>query len=161
MKKTTFFLLFLTFLFYFNKPTNHHHQMITSNKSKRQVFASSFFFFPFSWIMAPSTSSSSTSSSSSVTLSFHDLSPEAIKKLTPSEALLCHLENAQLAHRVCVARALKEEVEPVDRCALTWGEVQQRYRQWAEYRPPFHDAAAQEKWTKFWTPKRQKAADAA
>lgn len=103
----------------------------------------------------------SSSSSSSPSFSFHDLSTEAVKKLTPSEALMCHLENAQLAHRVCVAKAFKDEVEPVERCALTWGEVMQRYRQWAEYRPPFQDEEAVQKWSKYWTPKRQSAADAA
>lgn len=94
-------------------------------------------------------------------LAFHDLSPEAIKKLTPSEALLQHLENAQLAHRVCVARAIRDDEAPVDVCALTWGEVMQRYRQWAEYRPPFQDKEAQSRWSKYWTSKRIAAADAA
>lgn len=92
--------------------------------------------------------------SSSDALAFHDLGNEAVAKLSPSEALLRHLENAQLAHRVCVARAMKEKEDPVDSCALSWGEVMQRYRQWSEYRPPFQDSEARGKWFKYWTPKR-------
>ncbi|KEG08058.1 hypothetical protein DQ04_08111000 [Trypanosoma grayi] len=86
---------------------------------------------------------------------FHDVSNDAIKNMTPSEALQKHLENAQLAHRVCVAKALKAEVPPVENCALTWGEVLIRYQAWAEYRPPFQDSVAQAKYTKYWTKKRQ------
>eukprot|EP00796_Vickermania_ingenoplastis_P007849 gene7849-5477_t len=109
-----------------------------------------------------------------VPLAFHDLSSEAILNMPPSEALLKHLENAQLAHRVCVARALKPTLypeltpnngddapNPVDLCALTWGEVMQRYRQWAEYRPPFESKEAKSLWSKYWTKKRQAQADAA
>lgn len=93
-------------------------------------------------------------------LAFHDVSNDAIKKMPPSEALQKHLENAQLAHRVCVAKALKAGVPPVEKCALTWGEVVQRYNEWAHYRPPFQDSEAQKKYTKFWTKKRQAADDA-
>ncbi|EAN84069.1 hypothetical protein C3747_31g1637c [Trypanosoma cruzi] len=86
---------------------------------------------------------------------FHDVSNDAIKHMTPSEALQKHLENAQLAHRVCVAKALKAEEAPVEKCALTWGEVLIRYQAWAEYRPPFQDSVAQSKYKKYWTKKRQ------
>lgn len=92
-------------------------------------------------------------------LAFHDVSNEAIKSMTPSEALQKHLENAQLAHRVCVAKALKAGEPPVEKCALTWGEVVMRYNQWADYRPPFQDSAAQKVYSKFWTKKRQMADD--
>lgn len=92
-------------------------------------------------------------------LAFHDLSNEAIRGMQPSEALQKHLENAQLAHRVCVAKALKANEAPVDKCALTWGEVVLRYNQWAEYRPAFQDSAAQKTYSKFWTKKRQAADD--
>lgn len=77
-----------------------------------------------------------------------------------SEALQKHLENAQLAHRVCVAKALKANEAPVEKCALTWGEVVQRYNEWAYYRPAFQDSEAQKKYSKFWTKKRQQADDA-
>lgn len=83
-------------------------------------------------------------------LAFHDLSSEAIVGLQPSEVLLRHLENAQLAHRVCVAKAMKANEDVVEHCSLTWGEVMQRYRQWAEYRPPFQDTTAMTRWKKFW-----------
>lgn len=92
-------------------------------------------------------------------LAFHDVSNEAIAHMTPSEALQKHLENAQLAHRVCVAKALKAGVPPQEQCALTWGEVVQRYNQWSEYRPPFQDSVAQGKYNKYWTKKRQAADD--
>ncbi|KAK7198448.1 hypothetical protein NESM_000805100 [Novymonas esmeraldas] len=95
----------------------------------------------------------------SQSLAFHDVSNEAIKNMQASEALQKHLENAQLAHRVCVAKALKAEVPPVEKCALTWGEVVLRYRQWSDYRPPFQDSAAQAAYSKFWTKKRQLADD--
>lgn len=85
---------------------------------------------------------------------YNDLSKEAIAKMTPSEALYKHLCNAQTAHRVCVAKALKNEESPVEKCALTWGEVVMRYNQWSEYRPPFQDGEAQKKYSKFWTKKR-------
>lgn len=96
----------------------------------------------------------------SAPLAFHNLSPEAVRKMSPSDALTRHLENAQLAHRVCVARALKAEEPVVEKCALTWGEVVQRYNEWAYYRPPFQDSDAQKKYSKFWTKKRQASDDA-
>ncbi|EPY29907.1 hypothetical protein STCU_03014 [Strigomonas culicis] len=89
----------------------------------------------------------------------YDLSDEAIAHMPASEALQKHLANAQLAHRVCVAKALKAEKSPVESCALTWGEVLLRYQQWADYRAPFQDAAAQKTYMKFWTKKRQAAED--
>lgn len=92
-------------------------------------------------------------------LGFHDLSNETIRNMPASEALQKHLENAQLAHRVCVAKALKAEQSPVERCALTWGEVVMRYNQWADYRPPFQDSEAQKMYSKFWTKKRIAADD--
>ncbi|CAJ1006019.1 hypothetical protein Q4I28_001336 [Leishmania naiffi] len=92
-------------------------------------------------------------------LALHDLSNEAIQHMQASEALQKHLENAQLAHRVCVAKSLKANEPPVEKCALTWGEVVMRYSQWAEYRPAFQDSGAQKKYSKYWTKKRQAADD--
>lgn len=92
-------------------------------------------------------------------LAFHDLSTEAITGMPASEALQKHLENAQLAHRVCVAKALKAGTAPVESCSLTWGEVVMRYNQWAEYRAPFQDGDAQKKYSKYWTKKRMAAED--
>lgn len=92
-------------------------------------------------------------------LAFHDLSNEAIKNMSASDALHQHLENAQLAHRVCVAKALKAGEPPVEKCALTWGEVVMRYNQWSEYRAPFQDSEAQKKYSKYWTKKRMAADD--
>ncbi|CCW60264.1 unnamed protein product [Phytomonas sp. EM1] len=91
---------------------------------------------------------------------FHDLSNEAIRSMPPSEALQKHLENAQLAHRICVAKALKADESVEERCALTWGEVVLRYKQWADYRPPFQFSEAQKKYNAYWTPKRLAADDA-
>lgn len=62
-------------------------------------------------------------------LALHDLSNEAIRNMPASQALRKHLENAQLAHRVCVAKALKNDEDAVEKCALTWGEVVMRYSQ--------------------------------
>ncbi|KAH8613403.1 hypothetical protein ERJ75_000794500 [Trypanosoma vivax] len=90
---------------------------------------------------------------------FHDVSTETVRALRPSEALQRHLENAQLAHRLCVARALKADESPVEKCALTWGEVLVRYQAWSEYRQPFQDAAALARYGKYWTKKRQEADD--
>ncbi|CAD2217104.1 hypothetical protein AGDE_03762 [Angomonas deanei] len=90
---------------------------------------------------------------------YHNLSNDAIRGMPASEALQKHLENAQLAHRLCVAKALKGEENVVDKCALTWGEVLLRYQQWADYRAPFQDSDAQKKYSKYWTKKRQNAED--
>lgn len=87
-------------------------------------------------------------------MSFHDVSKEALKNKSPSQALTMHLENAQLAHRQCVSKAVKDSQDPVDKCALTWGEVHIRYQAWASYREPFQDAVAEQKYNKFWTRKR-------
>ncbi|CCW68466.1 unnamed protein product [Phytomonas sp. Hart1] len=91
---------------------------------------------------------------------FHDLSNEAIRSMLPSEALQKHLENAQLAHRICVAKALKAEESVEEQCSLTWGEVLLRYNQWANYRPPFEFSEAKKKYNAFWTPKRLAAEEA-
>ena len=87
-------------------------------------------------------------------MSFHDVSKEAIKFKGASEVLTMHLENAQLAHRQCVSKALKDARDPVDTCALTWGEVHVRYQAWASYREPFEDTVAQSAYNKYWTRKR-------
>lgn len=85
---------------------------------------------------------------------FHDVSKEAVKFKAPSEVLTLHLENAQLAHRQCVAKATKENADPVDKCALTWGEVYLRYQAWAAYREPFQDSQGEQKYSKYWTKSR-------
>jgi hypothetical protein len=92
---------------------------------------------------------------------FHDVSPQTIKdtKMLASEALQKHLENAQAAHRVCLRSAKKDGVDPVDKCALTWHEVWQRYRAWAIYRAPFQDEAGRTAWTKAWPKKAQEKFD--
>ncbi|CUE97976.1 Hypothetical protein, putative [Bodo saltans] len=87
-------------------------------------------------------------------MSFHDVSKDAIKFKQPSEVLTLHLENAQLAHRQCVAKATKENRDAVETCSLTWGEVHIRYQAWASYREPFEDSKAQAAYSKYWTRKR-------
>lgn len=89
-----------------------------------------------------------------MTNEFHDVSKETIKFKSASEVLTLLLENAQLAHRQCVSKALKHNQDPVDKCALTWGEVHIRYQAWASYREPFQDTAAETKYSKFWTKSR-------
>jgi hypothetical protein len=90
---------------------------------------------------------------------FHDVSADAIKGLSASEVLTRHLENAQLAHRQCLAKAIKEGADPVDRCNLTWGEVLVRYQAWGAHREPFQTAEAEHMWAKKWTKKQQEAFD--
>jgi hypothetical protein len=94
------------------------------------------------------------SASTTREMSFHDVSKEAIKFKQPGEILTMHLENAQLAHRQCVGKAMIENRDAVDTCALTWGEVHIRYQAWASYREPFEDSVAQTNYSKHWTRKR-------
>ena len=92
---------------------------------------------------------------------FHDVSAGAIKdqKMPPSEALQKILENAQASHRVCLRSAKKDGVDPIEKCALTWHEVWQRYRQWSAYRAPFADQESQSKYNKKWTKAKKEAFD--
>ena len=77
----------------------------------------------------------------------------------PTEALTKLLLNAQADHRKCVSAALKAGDDVVDKCALTWGEVDIRYRAWAAYRPPFPTEESEGKYRKHWTPARVKKHD--
>eukprot|EP00744_Colponema_vietnamica_P007815 GILI01011203.1.p1 GENE.GILI01011203.1~~GILI01011203.1.p1 ORF type:complete len:122 (-),score=40.02 GILI01011203.1:141-506(-) len=87
------------------------------------------------------------------------LNEDILAKMTPSEALTALLTSAQADHRKCVTKALIEKEDPVDKCSLTWGNVLLRYQQFGSYRAPFDDEVAEKAYHKFWTKKRQTAAD--
>lgn len=76
-----------------------------------------------------------------------------IRTLKPSEALTTLLAAAQADHHKCVTKALAAQADPVDKCALTWGEVVHRYRQFGNYRPPFENQSINDTHRAFWTPK--------
>jgi hypothetical protein len=81
------------------------------------------------------------------------LPPIDVSAMQPNEALTALLANAQKDHRACL-RAVKDDENVIDKCAMTWGEVHHRYRQWAAYRAPFKNEAAEAKHGKFWNKKR-------
>eukprot|EP00760_Papus_ankaliazontas_P035480 PhM_4_TR7819/c0_g1_i1/m.14804 len=76
------------------------------------------------------------------------LTKEEQNALQPTDALLRLLKQAQVDHRQCLRDANKSGKDPVDLCALTWGNVHHSYRQWAAYRAPFKDYEAVQKWSK-------------
>ena len=77
----------------------------------------------------------------------------------PNEALTKLLMSAQSDHRQCVSKALADKADIVDRCALTWVEVEIRYAAWAAYRPTFYTEERESTFKSFWTPKTKKAFD--
>lgn len=81
--------------------------------------------------------------------------PVDVSKMLPGEALEALLKHAQEDHRKCVVSATKEGLDVVEKCALTWGEVHLRWLQYGAYRAPFKDDAAETKYNKYWTRKRQ------
>ncbi|KNH04797.1 hypothetical protein XU18_4036 [Perkinsela sp. CCAP 1560/4] len=76
-------------------------------------------------------------------------------QMPASDALIALLAQAQEDHRKCVRDALNSNENIIDTCALTWGNVWVRYRQWAEYRAPFKTEPALVKWSKAWVKKLQ------
>lgn len=79
---------------------------------------------------------------------------DQLKAGTPSEALVQLLTAAQADHRQCVETAQKAQEDPIDKCALTWGNVLLRYRQFGAYRAPFESEKELTAYNKFWTKKR-------
>eukprot|EP00009_Paramoeba_aestuarina_P009215 CAMPEP_0201521906 /NCGR_PEP_ID=MMETSP0161_2-20130828/16346_1 /ASSEMBLY_ACC=CAM_ASM_000251 /TAXON_ID=180227 /ORGANISM="Neoparamoeba aestuarina, Strain SoJaBio B1-5/56/2" /LENGTH=111 /DNA_ID=CAMNT_0047920643 /DNA_START=24 /DNA_END=359 /DNA_ORIENTATION=- len=83
----------------------------------------------------------------------YGLTREEQNALQPSVALDSLLHQAQDDHRKCVTEALAANENVTEACALTWGNVWVRYRQWAEYRPPFKTEYALKRWAKTWSKK--------
>ena len=81
------------------------------------------------------------------------VSKEEQNNMKPSDALVALLTQAQEDHRKCLQEARMEGKNIVDACALSWGNVWVRYRQWAAYRAPFKDEEAIQKWEKVWKKK--------
>jgi hypothetical protein len=81
--------------------------------------------------------------------------PVDVSKLSPSQALTALLQHAQEDHRKCVVAAQKANLDVVEKCSLTWGEVHLRWLQFAAYRAPFKDDVAETTYSKYWTRKRQ------
>ena len=77
-----------------------------------------------------------------------------LKAATPSEALVQLLTSAQADHRKCIEGAAQAKEDPVDKCALTWGNVVLRYRQFGAYRAPFESETQVNAYNKYWTKKR-------
>ena len=75
---------------------------------------------------------------------------EEQNKMLPSQALAKILKQAQDDHRTCVIEARKADLNLTETCALTWGNVWYRYRQWAEYRAPFKTHDSVHKWGSAW-----------
>ena len=80
----------------------------------------------------------------------YGITKEEQNSLLPSEALQRLLQQAQEDHRQCVTEARKADVNVDDTCALTWGNVWMRWRQWGAYRAPFKTDDAVLSWSKKW-----------
>ena len=76
----------------------------------------------------------------------------------PGEILTDMLAHAQDCHRKCVVAAMAQRMDPVDKCALTWGEVHLRWMQWASYRAPFRTEKMEEFHQAYWTESRLRKA---
>eukprot|EP00658_Telonema_sp_P-2_P031132 TRINITY_DN23366_c0_g1_i6.p2 TRINITY_DN23366_c0_g1~~TRINITY_DN23366_c0_g1_i6.p2 ORF type:complete len:102 (-),score=46.13 TRINITY_DN23366_c0_g1_i6:324-629(-) len=81
-------------------------------------------------------------------------SSSAASDVYKRQALVQLLTSAQADHRKCIEGAAQAKEDPVDKCALTWGNVVLRYRQFGAYRAPFESEAAADSYSKFWTKKR-------
>ena len=81
--------------------------------------------------------------------------PVDVSKMQPSEALEALLKHAQEDHKKCVISAQQANVDVVEKCALTWGEVHLRWQQFGAYRAPFQSDDAMVQYNKYWTRKRQ------
>jgi hypothetical protein len=81
--------------------------------------------------------------------------PVDVSKMEASAALEALLKHAQQDHHKCVLSAQAANVDVVEKCALTWGEVHLRWLQFGAYRAPFRSDEAEAKHSSFWTRKRQ------
>eukprot|EP01084_Bolivina_argentea_P114062 203178_1 len=90
---------------------------------------------------------------------YHGVAAGQAKFDPPSGTLTTMLKNAQADHKQCLEKAAKDGKDPVDLCALTWGEVHQRWREFSAYRPPFETDEAMSRHRKFWANPKNVARD--
>lgn len=77
----------------------------------------------------------------------------------PSQVLSKILANAQADHRACLEKASKDGKDPVDACALTWGEVHQRWREFSYWRPTFETEERMATHRQYWAKPQNVARD--